>query len=51
MSYLRSDGKHNLLGDSFMAVFFLSIIILYDVLIDNGRSVLLKVKWTIYFCW
>jgi hypothetical protein len=44
--YLRSDGQYILLGDTIMAVFLL-IIILCDVLIDSGRSSLLKVIWTI----
>ena len=48
--YLRSGGKHNLLGDSVMGVFFF-IIMLCDIPIDSGRSFLLKVKWTIYCCW
>ena len=33
-----------------MAVFLL-IIMLFDVLIDNGRSFLIKLRWIIYFCW
>jgi hypothetical protein len=46
--YLRSDGKYILVSDTIMAVYLL-IIILYDVLIDSGRSFLLKIRWTTYF--
>jgi hypothetical protein len=36
--YLRSDGQYILVGDAIMAVLFLLITMLCDVLIDNGRS-------------
>jgi hypothetical protein len=48
--YLKSDGRYILVDDDGMAVFLL-IIILCDILIDSGRSFLLKVRWTIYFSW
>ena len=46
--YLWQDGLYILVSDAVMAV-FLFIIILCDVLIDSGRSVLSKVRSTIYF--
>jgi len=48
--YLRSNGQYILDSDAIMAVFLFTII-LCEVLINSGRSFLLKVKWTIYFCW
>ena len=45
--YLRSHRHYILVSAAIMAVFFL-IIILCDVLIDSGRSFLLKVRWTTY---
>jgi hypothetical protein len=45
-----SDGLYILVGDAIMARFLL-IRLLCDVLIDSGRSFLLKVRWKIYFCW
>ena len=48
--YLRSDGQYILVGDAIMAVFLL-IIKLGDLLIDRGRSFLLKVRWTTYCTW
>ena len=48
--YLRSDRHYILVSAAILAVFFL-IIILCDVLIDSGRSFLLKVRWTIYITW
>ena len=47
--YLRSDRQYILVGDAIMAVLFLLITMLCDVLIDNGRSFLLKVRWSIHF--
>ena len=41
--YLRSDRHYILVSAAILAVFFL-IIILCDVLIDSGRSFLLKVN-------
>ena len=41
--YLRSDGQYILVSDTIMAVFLLGII-LCDVLIDSGRSFILKVR-------
>ena len=42
--YLRSDAQYILVGDAIMALLFLLIIMLCDVLIDNGRSVIFKVR-------
>ena len=46
--FLRSDIKYILVSDTIMAVYLL-IFMLCDVLIDSGRSFLVKVRWTIYF--
>ena len=41
--FLRSDGQYILVSGTIMAVFFVNLI-LCDVLIDSGRSFLLKVR-------
>jgi hypothetical protein len=48
--YLIPDGQYSLAGDDDMAV-FLFIIIMFDAMIDSGRSFLLEVRWTIYLSW
>jgi hypothetical protein len=46
--YLRSDGQYILVGDAIMAVLFLLITMLCDVLIHNGRYFLLKVEKNVH---
>jgi hypothetical protein len=41
--YLKSDGQYILAVDDGMAV-FLFIVIMFSVMIDSGRSFLLKVR-------
>ena len=48
--YFRSDIKYIIVSDTMMAVYLL-IFILYDILIDSGRSFLPMVRWTIWFSW
>jgi hypothetical protein len=47
--YLSSEGQYILVSEIIMAVLFLFIIILTEVLIDSGRFSLLKVRYKIYF--
>ena len=46
-----SDGQYMLFVDAVIAVLFMLIAMLCDALIGSGRSVLFKVRWTIYVSW